>query len=98
VAFNQDDTHLLRVRIKKSLFDGLKRMADEESDRVEDNVTVSDLARAALVNHLKTYDSKRKLLALSQMAPDILLLLSPADLDFSADDEEDELVDRYYGE
>jgi|TARA_Y100000310_G_scaffold303569_2_gene342038 hypothetical protein len=44
--------HLLRVRIRKRIFDALKEAAYEEAERTGEHVTVSDLVRAACYNYL----------------------------------------------
>ena len=54
-------THLLRVRIAKRVFLQLQEVAEEESERTGEHVTVSDLARRALYNELLVKDSMRQL-------------------------------------
>jgi hypothetical protein len=53
--------HLLRVRIKTSLFERLQEIADEETERLSAHVTVSDLVRQACLNAILTYDAMQKL-------------------------------------
>lgn len=53
--------HLMRVRINKSIFDKLQEIADEETDRKGEHVTVSDLVRAACYNFLLVHESLRRL-------------------------------------
>ena len=53
--------HLLRVRIRKSIFDKLQDTADEESSRTGEHVTVSDLVRAACYNYLLIHDAVQRL-------------------------------------
>lgn len=53
--------HLMRVRIKKSIFAKLQDVAEEEADRTGEHVTVSDLVRAAVYNHLLLHESVRQL-------------------------------------
>ena len=51
----------MRVRIRKKIFQKLQEVAEEESDRTEEHVTVSDLVRAACYNYLMIHDSVRRL-------------------------------------
>jgi hypothetical protein len=53
--------HLMRVRIRKKIFEKLQEVAEEESDRTGEHVTVSDLVRAACYNYLLIHDSVRQL-------------------------------------
>ena len=53
--------HLMRVRIRKSVFDRLDDIACEESHRTGENVTVSDLVRAAIAHYLALHESVRRL-------------------------------------
>lgn len=53
--------HLLRARIRKSIFDRLQEVAEEESDRTDEHITVSDLVRAACYNYLLIHESVRQL-------------------------------------
>jgi len=53
--------HLMRVRIRKKIFQKLQEVAEEESERTEEHVTVSDLVRAACYNYLMIHDSVRRL-------------------------------------
>lgn len=70
--------HLLRVRIRKNIFDKLQEAADEESERTGEHVTVSDLVRAACYNYLLIHESLRKL---ENSPPDlggeVLIITSP---------------------
>jgi len=52
--------HLMRVRIRKSVFEKLEEIAEEESARVEENVTVSDLVRAAVAHYLMLHEAVRR--------------------------------------
>lgn len=70
--------HLMRVRIRKNIFDRLQDLADEESDRSGEHVTVSDIVRVACYNHLLIHDSVKQL----ENAP-------PDTLD---DDDDDEIM------
>lgn len=53
--------HLMRVRIRKSIFTKLQEVAEEESERSGDHVTVSDLVRAACYNFLLIHESVKQL-------------------------------------
>jgi hypothetical protein len=53
--------HLLRVRIRKNIFLRLQEVAEEESIRTDDYVTVSDLVRQACVTLLNMHDQLAKL-------------------------------------
>ena len=53
--------HLLRVRIRKSIFTKLQDTAGEESAKTGVHVTVSDLVRAACYNYLLIHDAVQRL-------------------------------------
>jgi hypothetical protein len=53
--------HLMRVRIRRGIFEKLEQVAEEESIRTNEHVTVSDLVRAAVYNYLLLHESVRKL-------------------------------------
>lgn len=53
--------HLMRVRIRKSVFGRLQEVADEETDRTGEHITVSDLVRSACYNFLLVHDAIRRL-------------------------------------
>lgn len=53
--------HLMRVRIRKVIFEKLQEVAEEEAERTGEHVTVSDLVRAACYNHLLLHESVRQL-------------------------------------
>lgn len=53
--------HLMRVRIKKNIFDRLREAADEETARRGEHVTVSDLVRSACYDWLIKHDALRAL-------------------------------------
>jgi hypothetical protein len=53
--------HLLRVRIRRSIFSQLRDTAQEESDRTGEHVTVSDLVRAACYNYLLIHEAVQQL-------------------------------------
>ena len=52
--------HLMRVRIRKAVFEKLEEIAEEESVRTEENVTVSDLVRAAVAHYLVLHEAVRR--------------------------------------
>jgi hypothetical protein len=53
--------HLMRVRIRLSIFEKLRDVAEEETARTGEHTTVSDLVRAACYNYLLVHDSVRQL-------------------------------------
>ena len=53
--------HLMRVRIRRSIFEKLQDVALEETVRTDEHVTVSDLVRAACYNYLLVHESVQKL-------------------------------------
>lgn len=53
--------HLMRVRIRRGIFNMLQDAADEEADNTGENVTVSDLVRAACYNYLLIRESLKRL-------------------------------------
>jgi hypothetical protein len=70
--------HLLRVRIRRSIFQQLKDAAQEESEKTGEHVTVSDLVRAACYNYLLIHQAVQRL---ENSPPDIedevLIISSP---------------------
>ena len=72
--------HLMRVRILERVFEKLQEVAEEESDRTGEHVTVSDLVRVACYDYLLVYDSARRLESLRE---------DLADGDEDEDEEED---------
>jgi len=54
-------THLLRVRIRLPMMNHLRDMAEEESLKCDETVTVSDIVRSACYNHLLLHQSIRQL-------------------------------------
>ena len=74
----------MRVRVKESLFERLQEVAEEESERTNDHVTVSDLVRHACVSYLSLRDSV-----------EALENIPPTDLD---DDEGDDDDDDFFEE
>lgn len=64
--------HLLRVRIRRKIFEHLQDVAEYESDRTGEHVTVSDLVRQACVNLLVMHETMRALHELPDlMNPDM---------------------------
>ena len=53
--------HLMRVRIRKNIFCKLQEVAEEETFRTGEHVTVSDLVRAACYNYLLIHESLQRL-------------------------------------
>lgn len=53
--------HLMRVRIRKSIFEQMQFLAEEESERTGEHVTVSDIVRAACYNYLLIQESLQRL-------------------------------------
>jgi len=51
----------MRVRIRKSIFTEMQDLAEEESERTGEHVTVSDIVRAACMNYLLIQESLRRL-------------------------------------
>lgn len=58
--------HLLRVRIRESIFHRLQSAADDESARTGENITVSDLVRQACVQYLALHETVARLSAVAQ--------------------------------
>ena len=57
--------HLMRVRIRTTTFEELKRIAKEESGRSGEYTSVSDLVRVALTNWIRTHKAAHRLRAFS---------------------------------
>lgn len=53
--------HLMRVRIRKNIFERMQELADEETERTGQHVTVSDIVRAACYNYLLIHESVKRL-------------------------------------
>ena len=53
--------HLLRVRIRKNIFAELKEIAGDQSIKVGEYISISDLVRAAIGTYLQTQRSKDRL-------------------------------------
>ena len=71
--------HLMRVRIRKNIFDKLKEVAQEETLRANEHVTVSDLVRAACYNYLLIHESVRQLESAAPLIleEEIIIVQSP---------------------
>ena len=69
--------HLLRVRIRRGIFDKLQDTAEEESSRTGEHVTVSDLVRAACYNYLLMHEAVQRLENSNQdMLDEVLVITS----------------------
>ena len=68
--------HLLRVRIRRGIFDKLQDTAEEESSRTGEHVTVSDLVRAACYNYLLMHEAVQRLENSNQDMLDEVLVIS----------------------
>lgn len=53
--------HMLRVRIRKRLFNRLQEIAKLESQDSPEEVSVSDIVRSALMDWIATHDAARQL-------------------------------------
>jgi hypothetical protein len=53
--------HLMRVRIRSTTFQELQDIARDESQRLGEYTSVSDLVRVALTNWLRTHRATEKL-------------------------------------
>ena len=71
--------HLLRVRIRKRIFDALRDAAYEEAARTGEHVTVSDLVRAACYNYLLMREAIQNLenLPPPDLEGEILIVTTP---------------------
>ena len=71
--------HLLRVRIRKSIFRKLQETARDESERTGEHVTVSDLVRAACYNYLLIHDAVQRLenTPPNAIGEEVLVITSP---------------------
>lgn len=54
-------THLMRVHVRLSMWRELQQLAQDETDRRQETVTVSDLVRAACTNHIKYCQARQQL-------------------------------------
>jgi hypothetical protein len=80
--------HLLRVRIRRNIFLRLQEVAEEESARTREYVTVSDLVRQACVTQLNMHDQLAKLNHMPNEALGKLDLLADRGEDEDTDDED----------
>lgn len=88
--------HLLRVRIKKKIFSDLQQIAEEESIRSREHVTVSDLVRSACYNYILLHTSLRNLEALAYNMTDAEYDEEDEELSFAdAVDEEIQHMNSY---
>jgi hypothetical protein len=78
----------MRVRIRKNIFDLMQEIAEEETDRSGEHVTVSDIVRAACYNYLLIHESVRRLEAAHLMDLDDMEVEDDED----EEDEDDEMV------
>lgn len=71
--------HLMRVRIRKSIFEKLQEVAAEETERTGEDVTVSDLVRQACQNYLMIHQGLRLLESTppSDIGGEVLVLVGP---------------------
>ena len=71
--------HLLRVRIRKRIFEALRDAAYEEATRTGEHVTVSDLVRAACYNYLLMREAIQNLenLPPPDLEGEILIVTTP---------------------
>lgn len=53
--------HLMRVRVRKSIFDQLQLAAEDETERSGEHVTVSDLVRSACQDFLLKHEALKRL-------------------------------------
>jgi hypothetical protein len=53
--------HLMRVRVRKSIFLELQNIASDESSRRGEYVSVSDLVRSSLQTKIQSYDATKRL-------------------------------------
>lgn len=49
--------HLMRVRVRKVVWDQLRILAEDEAERLGRHVTASDIVRAAIGNYLGLHES-----------------------------------------
>ena len=61
--------HLMRVRVRRSVFVRLQEIARQESSGKSDYTSVSDLVRSALRNWIQAYESTERLKLLVNPSP-----------------------------
>lgn len=71
--------HLMRVRIRKQIFERMEEVAKEQSEQLGEHVTVSDIVRSACYNYLLIHDTVQKMEAAASLDLDegVILLLNP---------------------
>jgi len=70
--------HLLRVRIRKSIFNKLQDAAREEAEKTGEHVTVSDIVRAACYNYLLLHEAVQRMEnSPEDFEEEILVITSP---------------------
>lgn len=82
--------HLLRVRIRKKIFEDLQEISEEASFRTNEHVTVSDLVRSACYNYILMHESLRNLeaMVLNSIQPETSNSLELDQINFDEMDEE----------
>ena len=80
--------HLLRVRIRKVIFQHLKEAAAFESERTGLHITVSDLVRQACVNYLLLHQAQQRLLAVLEAEAEDAIIEALMEMDALDTDEE----------
>lgn len=78
--------HLLRVRIRETIFDQLQDIAEEQTEALGDNITVSDLVRKACVNYIALYNNIKQLSIIADPTDDE----DESDFDELDDDDDDD--------
>lgn len=61
MAEQQSPHHLMRVRVRTSVFLRLQEIATQETKRTRNHTTVSDLVRSALFDYINVYAATSKL-------------------------------------
>ena len=70
--------HLLRVRIRRSIFQRLQEAAQEEAEKTGEHVTVSDIVRASCYNYLLLHEAVQRMEnAPPDLEDEILVITSP---------------------
>lgn len=81
--------HLLRVRIRKVIFQHLREAAEVESERTGLHITVSDLVRQACVNYLLLHQAQMRLLAVLEAEAEDAIIQALIEMgELEPDDEE----------
>ena len=58
--------HLMRVRIRKSVFEKLRDVAKKESSITGEYVSVSDIVRSSILNWIQTYEATDRIKKIHQ--------------------------------